>query len=244
MLQPTGDIEEILVDITCEESILGPAGSPGYSQQDNEYFRSIEFSAFDGLGGQTAFMHVVRGDSTTPFSKNPLVVIPKGVNKTIVYQNDHGFNFGMPVYIQNINNVVTYLRAIANSPETSEVVGIVSRIINANSFELTFIGEIYGDFTNVTSSAPGVASPQLVPCVTYYLSPVLPASSAPLAAQLYVRLVELPACQRRTSPTLKFSKNICIILAMLKEHCLELLTLVVHTKIILTHNLYLVKMVI
>ena len=162
------------IGFTGGGSILGPAGSPGYSQQDNEYFRSIEFSAFDGLGGQTAFMHVVRGDSTTPFSKNPLVVIPKGVNKTIVYQNDHGFNFGMPVYIQNINNVVTYLRAIANSPETSEVVGIVSRIINANSFELTFIGEIYGDFTNVTSSAPGVASPQLVPCVTYYLSPYVP----------------------------------------------------------------------
>ena len=162
------------IGFTGGGSILGPAGSPGYSQQDNEYFRSIEFSAFDGLGGQTAFMHVVRGDSTTPFSKNPLVVIPKGVNKTIVYQNDHGFNFGMPVYIQNINNVVTYLRAIANSPETSEVVGIVSRIIDANSFELTFIGEIYGDFTNVTSSAPGVASPQLVPCVTYYLSPYVP----------------------------------------------------------------------
>ena len=162
------------IGFTGGGSILGPAGSPGYSQQDNEYFRSIEFSAFNGLGGQTAFMHVVRGDSTTPFSKNPLVVIPKGVNKTIVYQNDHGFNFGMPVYIQNINSVVTYLRAIANSPETSEVVGIVSRIIDANSFELTFIGEIYGDFTNVTSSAPGVASPQLVPCVTYYLSPYVP----------------------------------------------------------------------
>ena len=162
------------IGFTGGGSILGPEGSPGFSQQDNEYFRSIEFSAFDGLGGQTAFMHVVRGGITTPFAKNPLVVIPKGVNKTIVYQDDHGFPFGTPVYISNINSTVVYLKAIANSAETSEVVGIVSRIIDANSFELTFIGEIYGDFTNVTSSAPGVASPPLTSCATYYLSPYVP----------------------------------------------------------------------
>lgn len=58
-----------------------------------------------------------------------------------VNQNSHGFVVGDLLYVIGAN---TYAKAIASAANTAEVVGMVSRIIDANNFEITLSGEVSG----------------------------------------------------------------------------------------------------
>jgi len=109
--------------------------------------------------GSTAFLEVFNG---TTYGSYPFTSIPNGVNKKIVNQSSHGFIFGQPIYLNGSN----YASAQANSVSKSEVVGLVSKYIDSNTFELTFIGEIYGDFSGVLETGSS-----LTPGSVYYLSP-------------------------------------------------------------------------
>jgi len=122
--------------------------------------RTIEFSRYSP-SGSTAFIRVLNGST---YGSQPFVNIPAGANRKRVTQNAHGFSFGMPVYINSIGGVYTI--ADSTSTENAEVVGVVSDIIDANNFDLTFIGEIFGNFSNALLSG----SATLTPGAVYYLS--------------------------------------------------------------------------
>jgi hypothetical protein len=65
-----------------------------------------------------------------------------------VNQADHGFVVGDVLLVASTD---IYVKAIATSANLAEVVGVVSRVIDANNFELTLSGEV----TGLTSLIPG-----------------------------------------------------------------------------------------
>lgn len=65
-----------------------------------------------------------------------------------INQASHGFVVGNVLYL----NGATYTKAIATSSAAAEVVGVVSRVVDANNFELTLSGEISG-LTGLTAGA-------------------------------------------------------------------------------------------
>jgi hypothetical protein len=110
--------------------------------------------------GSTAFAEVLNG---TTYGGRPFLNIKDGANRKTIRQSNHGFKFGTPVYLASDG---TYAKARANNAETAEVVGIVSAEISAAEFEITFIGEIFGNFSAVMDQAPPLQTGK-----TYYLSP-------------------------------------------------------------------------
>jgi hypothetical protein len=57
-----------------------------------------------------------------------------------VTQTAHGFTVGDTLYLSG----GTYAKAIATAANTAEVAGVVSRVISANTFEITLSGEVTG----------------------------------------------------------------------------------------------------
>ena len=81
-----------------------------------------------------------------------MVRIYDGVNKKVFTHTSHGFTFGQCVRLRDGG---TCDFAIANSKEEAEVFGVVSEVLDANTYVVTMNGEIRGDF----SSTLGVAGP-------------------------------------------------------------------------------------
>ena len=128
--------------------------------------RTIEFSRYT-LAGSTAFIEVLNG---TTYGQRPFVKIDNGVNrKTVKTAGAHGLLFGMPVKY-DAGNPNKYVAAEADSSTNAEVIGVVSEVISAIEFELTFVGEIFGDFGSVLDDSAG----QLTEGAVYYLSPYNP----------------------------------------------------------------------
>ena len=71
-----------------------------------------------------------------------------------ITQTAHGYVVGDVLYFDGTN----YLKAIASAANTSEVVGVVSKIINANSFELTTAGQVT-DLAGLTAGTVYFLSP-------------------------------------------------------------------------------------
>ena len=84
-----------------------------------------------------------------------------GGAKSTVTQAAHGFVVGDIIYLSGS----TYTDALANAATTAEVVGICSKVIGVNSFELTLSGLV----TGITSPA------SLTPGAVYFLSDATPA---------------------------------------------------------------------
>jgi hypothetical protein len=105
-------------------------------------------------------MEVLNG---TTYGAQPFVNIRNGANRKRVAQTAHGLSFGTPVYV---NSGGAYIAADCNSESTAEVVGVVSNLVDANNFEVTFIGEIFGNFSNALLSGASTLSTGAV----YYLS--------------------------------------------------------------------------
>lgn len=78
------------------------------------------------------------------------VSIANGANKITVDQSGHGFAFGNVVYMATNGN---YTKALADSPTTAEAVGVVSRILTNDRFEITTQGEIVGNFSGVSDES-------------------------------------------------------------------------------------------
>lgn len=130
--------------------------------QGNTTAQSLEFLRYSP-SGSTLFMSVLAG---TTHAVRPFVNIFDGVNKkTVKTTNAHGFVFGDVVKLDSSSN--GYSKAKADSGVNAEVVGVVSEYIDANTFVLTFIGEIFGTFVDINSTPIA-----LVKGSTYYLSPV------------------------------------------------------------------------
>ena len=92
------------------------------------------------------------------------VHIANGANRITVNQTGHGLTFGNVV---RINGSGVYVEAQANTPETAEVIGVVSRVDTADRFEITTSGEIIGDFSAINDE-----SATLTPGSAYFLSTV------------------------------------------------------------------------
>ena len=121
--------------------------------------RAIEFSRYSPTGA-TVFMEVLNG---TTYGAQPFLNIRNGANrKRVTSPTAHGLSFGTPVYIDATG---LYKAADCTDVDKAEVVGVVSNLVDANTVEVTFIGEIFGNFTN----ALPVGS-NLITGAVYYLS--------------------------------------------------------------------------
>jgi hypothetical protein len=120
--------------------------------------RAIEFSRYS-LAGTTVFMEVLNG---VTYGAYPFLNIRNGANRKRVFQNGHGLSFGTPVYL---NPSGFYIAADSNSEDTAEVIGLVSNLVSANEFELTYIGEIFGAFGNALLTGTSLTRGSV-----YYLS--------------------------------------------------------------------------
>jgi len=123
------------------------------------YDRTLKFERYAPTGS-TAFIEVYSGSA---YGTRPFVNISDGANRKVVKTaTAHGFNIGAVVRFDGTD----YVRALGNSSENAEVLGIVSKSIDSTTFELTFIGEIIGDFSGETDSGGALQAGR-----TYYLSP-------------------------------------------------------------------------
>ena len=122
--------------------------------------RAIEFSRYSPTGA-TVFMEVLNG---TTYGAQPFVNIRNGANRKRVTQTGHGLSFGTPVYVQTGSG--NYIAADCTTVDKAEVVGVVSNRVDANNFEVTFIGEVFGNWTNALLSG----SSTLATGGVYYLS--------------------------------------------------------------------------
>jgi len=121
--------------------------------------RSIQFERYSP-SGVTLFMEVLSGST---YGARPFVNISDGANRKTIFQSGHPFQFGQAVRFDG----AVYQLAQGNNPDNAEVVGIVSKVINGNEFEITFLGEIFGDFSGALVG--GVTT--LSSGKTYYLAP-------------------------------------------------------------------------
>ena len=122
--------------------------------------RSVQFERYSPAGA-TVFMEVLSG---TTYGSRPFVNISDGANRKTITQSSHSFVFGTPVRFNKLTSA--YAKAQASDADSAEVVGVVSKVIDANTFEITFIGEIFGDFSPVNAAGSG-----LVAGTVYYLTP-------------------------------------------------------------------------
>jgi hypothetical protein len=107
------------------------------------YFTTINGSSYPYLAKYTPPSSIPNGiykkedsGSTTNWT---LISKPQS-NSKVVTQASHGFSLGNILYYTGS----AYAKAIATSENTSEVVGIVSEVLDTNRFEITFSGEVSG----------------------------------------------------------------------------------------------------
>ena len=125
--------------------------------------RTMEFHRF-GPRGSTAFAEIISVSNIG--NAYPFFNIRDGANRKTVRQTSHGFVVGNPVRM----NGAAYAKAQASNDTNAEVIGVVSRVYNANEFELTFLGEISIDPSAVVDGGGA----NLTAGSTYYLSPYNP----------------------------------------------------------------------
>jgi hypothetical protein len=101
------------------------------------------------------------------------VDIKNGANRKRVNQVGHGFPFG--AVVRKEFNSSNYVLAQADSKTNAEVVGIVSRVVNADYFDITFFGEVVapaaGAWADSLVSGQGAT---LSAGDAYFLSPTQP----------------------------------------------------------------------
>lgn len=104
-----------------------------------------------------------------------------------VTQTAHGFSVGEILYYTG----TAYARGLANAANTSEIVGMVSRVIDANIFEITLEGKVTG-LTGLTAGEAYFLSPTVSGAITATEPTVLGHVSLPIgvaisATVIYVR---------------------------------------------------------
>ena len=125
---------------SCESLLLGFTADPGFTT----------------AGGITRDHRSVtlRYDNTTlttpvevaEISEDGFANFHHGVNKKrVTTASAHGLSFGMPVR-PTANG---FTAAFAANKEQAEAVGIVSDVINDKTFDITFQGEVRGDFSRI-----------------------------------------------------------------------------------------------
>jgi hypothetical protein len=130
---------------SCESLIFGFTAAPGFTNS----------------GGITRDHRSVtlRYDNTTlstpveiaEISEDGFANFHHGVNKKrVITASAHGLSFGMPVR-PTANG---FTAAYAANKEQAEAIGIVSDVINDTTFDITFQGEVRGDFSKIIDNVP------------------------------------------------------------------------------------------
>lgn len=124
---------------------------PNGASQDNVMFSY----GFSGSSGITAVQAI-------KIDQNANVTVFNGVNNKRVTQASHGLTFGNPVRYDA--TLAGFTAALADTATNAEVVGIVSGV-SGDIIDITFIGEISGNFASVL-----VSGSTLSPGEAYFLS--------------------------------------------------------------------------
>jgi len=134
----------------------------------------VGFTASNGSSGgvtlenDVVLYHQASGSTLTDFmqvQQDGLVKIHDGANHKKVKQVAHGFTFG---------NVVSYASgegftgARANRLEEAEAIGIVSKVYDDDTFDITFSGEVVGNFSGAIDYF--ISGQTLNPGHAYFLS--------------------------------------------------------------------------
>jgi len=96
-----------------------------------------------------------------------------------VTQTGHLFLVGEVLYYTGS----AYARALANAANTSEIVGMVSRVIDANTFEITLEGKVTG-LTGLTAGEAYFLSPTVSGAITATEPTVLGHVSLPIGVAI------------------------------------------------------------
>jgi len=130
-----------------------------------------------GIGGSTGALLI--GNTAGPlveFDTDGYVNILKGANKKRVTKKSHGFAFGNVIRYSGTTQGYTYASAAGDNElhgdgiRAAEVFGVVSKVVNPHTFDLTFWGEIEGTKAQWNTSLVENHSEGLVPGNAYYLS--------------------------------------------------------------------------
>jgi hypothetical protein len=120
----------------------------------------IAYTTADDISGTT--QEAIR------ITEEGFVEITNGVNRKRINQTGHGFTFGH-VIRREYTTHGGYTLADANDTSSAEVVGVVSRVVNVDCFDLTFSGEVVTGNSNSWSSAL-ISGSTLSPGQAYFLS--------------------------------------------------------------------------
>jgi hypothetical protein len=101
-----------------------------------------------------------------------------------VTQTAHGFSVGEILYYTGS----AYARALANAANTSEIVGMVSRVIDANIFEITLEGKVTG-LSGLTAGEAYFLSPTVSGAITATEPSVLGHVSLPIGVAISTTVI-------------------------------------------------------
>ena len=135
---------------TATRPIVGVIGSPVFTAVTASSVSGTSISGASFYSGSTSFNDIL----------SSLSIDPSRTYKSNLRQASHGLSIGSLVYIRTNGE---YTVANSNSLEESKVVGMVTDVIDADSFELTTEG--YCDLSLLTTILPALAQG-----VTYYLT--------------------------------------------------------------------------
>jgi len=135
---------------TATRPIVGVIGSPVFTAVTASSVSGTSISGASFYSGSTSFNDIL----------SSLSIDPSRTYKSNLRQASHGLSIGSLVYIRTNGE---YTVANSNSLEESKVVGMVTDVIDVDSFELTTEG--YCDLSLLTTILPALAQG-----VTYYLT--------------------------------------------------------------------------
>ena len=122
----------------------------------------VHYITEHGVAGTTHEIARVNSDA--------FVEIVNGVNRKRITQTAHGFTFGMVVRRDFDTATDKFVLAKADTKQNAEVVGVISRIVDANTFDVTFSGEVVAKPGETWSHALTAGLTDLSPGHAYFLS--------------------------------------------------------------------------
>jgi len=132
-----------------------------------------------GFNNQTAPNALVVGNTAgalVEFQSDGFVNIVKGANNIRVEKRNHGFVFGNVLRYSGTTQGYTYASAAGDYElhgdhiRAAEVIGVVSRVINNDTFDLTMSGEVVGTKAEWNTALIENHTEGLVPGNVYFLS--------------------------------------------------------------------------
>ena len=132
-----------------------------------------------GFNDQTAPNALVIGNTAgalVEFQSDGYVNIVKGANKQRIVKNNHGFAFGNVIRYSGTTQGYTYASAAGENElhgdgiRAAEVVGVISRVVNNDTFDITYMGEITGTVSEWNTALVENHTEGLVPGNVYFLS--------------------------------------------------------------------------